>query len=73
MTSTHRTNHDEQRPLSMKGLLALAGLLVFLACSSSVGASTTGTAASFPARIDLPDGFFPEGIEGVPGRRSSAR
>jgi hypothetical protein len=70
MTSTYATSHDERRPppiLALGGLLALAGLLVFLAFSPAVGASTAGHGRNFPARIDLPDGFFPEGIESGPG------
>ena len=78
MTRTHTTNHDEQRPRgrrirSRRGvftpavatpyLVAFVALLALLALSPTAGASP----ANFPARIDLPDGFFPEGIEGGPG------
>ena len=78
MTRTHTTNYDEQRPRgrrirSRRGvftpavatpyLVAFVALLALLALSPTAGASP----ANFPARIDLPDGFFPEGIEGGPG------
>ena len=78
MTRTYTTNHDEQRPQgrrirSRRGvstpavatpyLVAFVALLALLALSPTAGASP----ANFPARIDLPDGFFPEGIEGGPG------
>ena len=82
MTSTHTTNHDEQRPPdrgarvrrsgsmaphATRRLIALACLLAFLALSPAIGASAAGQSGNFPARIDLPDGFFPEGIESGPG------
>jgi hypothetical protein len=44
---------------------ALAGVVAFLAVSPA--ASPAGQSGNFPARIDLPDGFFPEGIESGPG------
>jgi sugar lactone lactonase YvrE len=44
-------------------LAALAGALALLAWPPAGGASTARQAGGFPARIDLPDGFFPEGIE----------
>jgi hypothetical protein len=43
--------------------MALVAVLAFLAFSPAVGASPAGRSANFPARIDLPNGFFPEGIE----------
>jgi hypothetical protein len=43
--------------------LALMGVLALLAVSSTVDASTGGPSGNFPSRIDVPDGFFPEGIE----------
>lgn len=54
-------------PNAMRRLLALGGLLAFLALSPVIGASAAGPSGNFPARIDLPDGFFPEGIESGPG------
>jgi sugar lactone lactonase YvrE len=47
----------------MPGFVALLGVLAFLAVSPAIGASPAGHSGSFPARIDLPNGFFPEGIE----------
>jgi hypothetical protein len=44
-------------------VLALVAALAFLALAPVVGASPDGQSGNFPARIDLPDGFFPEGIE----------
>ena len=44
-----------------------AGVLAFLSVSPAVGASPAGGAATSRARIDLPNGFFPEGIERGPG------
>ena len=78
MTSANTRNYDGQRPqgrgagdrrsgsppvLATGRLLAFAGLLAFLALSPVAGASTAGHGGNFPARIDLPGGFFPEGIE----------
>ena len=54
MTRRHRT---------MPRLVTLVAVLAFLAVSPAVGASPAGQSGNFPARIDLPDGFFPEGIE----------
>jgi hypothetical protein len=48
-------------------LVALVGVLAFFAVSTAVGAPPAGQSGNFPARIDLPDGFFPEGIESGPG------
>ncbi len=44
-------------------------LVVFVMSLPSVafGAAATGQASNFPVRIDLPNGFFPEGIERGPG------
>jgi hypothetical protein len=42
-------------------------VLAALAVSPAVGASPAGQSGNFPARIDLPNGFFPEGIESGPG------
>jgi hypothetical protein len=77
MTGTHTTIHHEQRPrgrrlgprrgalalaLTTRYLVALVGLLGLLAGSPAAGASPAEN-GNFPARIDLPNGFFPEGIE----------
>ena len=83
MTGTHGTNHDEPRPrarrsrsrvgrftpaFAMLHLGALVGLLALLAVAPAAGGSAAGQSCdNFPARIDLPDGFFPEGIESGPG------
>jgi hypothetical protein len=47
----------------MPRLVALVAAVAFFAISPAVGASPAGQSGNFPARIDLPDGFFPEGIE----------
>jgi len=47
--------------------MALVGVLAFLAGSPAAGASQGGQSANFPYRIDLPNGFFSEGIESGPG------
>jgi hypothetical protein len=52
-----------RRHATMPRLVALVAVLAFLAVSPAVGASSAGQSGNFPARIDLPDGFFPEGIE----------
>jgi hypothetical protein len=52
MTSRHTTTR----------FVALVCVLAFLAFSPAVAASA-GQSGNFPARIDLPNGFFPEGIE----------
>ena len=77
MTGTHTTNHDEQtwrvRPrLVMRRLAALVGLLALLALWPAAGASPAGQSGNFPPRIDLPNGFFPEGVESGPGTSSSS-
>jgi hypothetical protein len=46
----------------MRRFFALVFLLTFLP-SVACGASAAGKSDKFPARIDLPNGFFPEGIE----------
>jgi sugar lactone lactonase YvrE len=66
VTGTRTTNHDEPA-VETRRLVALVGLLALLALAAAAGASSTGPSANFPARIDLPDGFFPEGIESGPG------
>jgi len=78
MTGTHTTNHDEPRPrgrrvrfrrgaftpaFATRHLVALVGLLALIAVAPPAGASPAGQSGNFPARIDLPNGFFPEGIE----------
>jgi hypothetical protein len=82
MTSTHTTNRDEPGPrggrvrsrrgaftpaLATRHLVALVGLLALLAVAPAADASPAGQSANFPTRIDLPNGFFPEGIESGPG------
>ena len=52
-----------RRHTTMPRFVALVGVLAFLAFSPAVGASPAGQSGNFPARIDLPNGFFPEGIE----------
>jgi hypothetical protein len=49
--------------LKMLRFIALVAVFAFLALSPAVGASPAGRSSKFPARIDLPNGFFPEGIE----------
>jgi hypothetical protein len=78
MTRGHMNNHDGQRTRrgrirsrrggaarvrTMPRFIALVGVLAFLAVSPAVDASTGEQSGDFPARIDVPDGFFPEGIE----------
>ncbi len=48
---------------TMPRLVALAGVLAFLALSPASGASPAGHSANLPKLIDLPNGFFPEGVE----------
>jgi hypothetical protein len=72
VTGTHTTNRDEQTwrgtpRLVMRCLGALVGLLALFAVWPAAGASPAGQSGNFPPRIDLPDGFFPEGIESGPG------
>src|SRR6266511_3204110 len=52
---------------TVQRLAALAGVVAFLAVSPAVHASPAGQSGNFPARIDLPNGSFPEGIESGPG------
>jgi hypothetical protein len=54
--------------LTRAPLVALVGVLAAVAFSPTVGASPAGQSGNFPARIDLPNGFFPEGIESGPGK-----
>lgn len=78
MTRGHMNNHDGQRTRrrrirsrrggaarvrTMPPFIALVGVLAFLAVSPAVDASPGGQSGDFPARIDVPNGFFPEGIE----------
>jgi hypothetical protein len=51
----------------MPSFVALVGMLALLALTPAVGASPAGQSDNFPARIDLPNGSFPEGIERGPG------
>jgi hypothetical protein len=53
--------------LTLPRFAALVGVLAFLAVSPAVGASPAGQSGNIPARNDLPNGFFPEGIESGPG------
>ena len=52
-----------RRHTTMPRYLALVAVSAFLALSPAVGASPAVQSGNFPARIDLPNGFFPEGIE----------
>jgi hypothetical protein len=52
-----------RRHMAMPRFVALVGALAFLALAPAVGASPAGQGGNFPPRIDLPNGFFPEGIE----------
>ena len=65
MTTNHTTNRNPilARPL----FTALVFVLAFLALSQAVGASPAERSDNFPQRIDLPNGFFPEGIEHARG------
>jgi hypothetical protein len=56
-----------RRHTAMACFVALVGALAFLALAPAVGASPAGQSGNFPARIDLPNGSFPEGIESGPG------
>jgi hypothetical protein len=56
-----------KRHTTITRFVALAGVLAFLAFSPAVGASPGAKSGNLPARIDVPDGFFPEGIEGGRG------
>jgi hypothetical protein len=47
----------------MPRLIALVGALALLAVSPAVGTSKAAQRVEFPHIIDLPSGFFPEGIE----------
>ncbi len=75
MASRHTTNRGLWRPRGRR-LWARGGgstpilrisapivVLAFLAVSTLVGTARAGHSGNFPARIDLPNGFFPEGIE----------
>ena len=53
--------------LATRHLVALVGLLALLTVAPAAGALSAGQSANFPALIDLPNGFFPEGIESGPG------
>ena len=53
-----------RRHTTMPPLVVLLGVLACLAFyQPTVGTSPAGQSGNFPARIDLPNGFFPEGIE----------
>ncbi len=51
----------------MRRFATLVALLTLLPVSLSFGAPPAAASDNFPARIDLPNGFFPEGIESGPG------
>ena len=51
------------RKPTTKYFIALVAMLVFVGLVAATGASAVGRHCNFPARIDLPDGSFPEGIE----------
>jgi hypothetical protein len=53
--------------LTMPSFLALVAVFALFAFSPAVGATSADQSDNFPARIDLPNGFFPEGIEGGRG------
>jgi hypothetical protein len=53
--------------MAVPRLVALVAAVAALAISPAGAASPTGRSDNFPARIDLPDGAFPEGIERGPG------
>jgi hypothetical protein len=71
MASKPTTSYDRTRPQGRRswarGGVALLAALAFLAVSPAAGALPAGHSGNFPARIDLPNGFFPEGIESGPG------
>ena len=56
-----------RRHTAMPRLVALVAAVAFFAVSPAVHASPTGQSGNFPARVDFPDGSFPEGIESGPG------
>ena len=47
----------------MRRFVLFVALLTFLLVPMPAEAAPAGTSGNFPDRIDLPDGFFPEGIE----------
>jgi hypothetical protein len=51
----------------MRRLFTFLALFAITLVVAPAGAQPAGNSANFPARIDLPDGFFPEGIEAGPG------
>jgi hypothetical protein len=51
------------RKPTTKYFIALVATLVFVGLVPATGASAVGRHCNFPARIDLPNGSFPEGIE----------
>jgi hypothetical protein len=51
------------RKATTKYFIALVATLVFVGLMPATGASAVGRHCNFPARIDLPNGSFPEGIE----------
>jgi hypothetical protein len=48
---------------TMRRLVALVAAVALYAVSPAADASPAEQSGNFPARIDLPNGFFPEGIE----------
>jgi hypothetical protein len=49
--------------LTIPRFISLVAVLAFLVFSPAVSASSARQSGNFPPRIDLPSGFFPEGIE----------
>ncbi len=72
-----KVQHERQKPRHLRIsarragptrlLIALAGVLAFLAVSPAVSASPAERSGNFPHIIDLPNGSLPEGIEHGPG------
>lgn len=51
----------------MRRLVVLSALLALPVIPTAADAAPAGNSANFPARIDLPNAFAPEGIESGPG------
>jgi hypothetical protein len=51
----------------MRRFVRVVAVLICVFASVPAGVSAAGKSDNFPARIDLPNGFFPEGIESGPG------